>query len=155
MRMICKQRMLSWLDNYDIYAEDGSTLFTVKGVMSWGHCLKILDADGYELGCIKEELISFLPRFTLYQNGVAVGCIRKKLSFLKPKFTLDMNEWTVEGDWLGWNYEVCAGTRQVAVLYQELDWTDVYVIDVHREEEALTVLMIVLAIDAAKCSDGN
>lgn len=34
-------------------------------------------------------------------------------------------------------------------------WTDTYVIDITRQEDALLSLMIVLAIDAAKCSNGN
>ena len=153
MRMLFKQRFFSWLDSYDIYAEDGSTLFTVKGVLSWGHCLKIFDSAGYELGCIKEEIFRLLPRFQMHLNGVNIGCIRKEFTFFKPRFTLDMNGWTVEGDWLEWNYEVCEGTRQVATVSKELAWTDTYAIDVHHEEDALTVLMIVLAIDAAKCSE--
>ena len=34
-------------------------------------------------------------------------------------------------------------------------WTDTYVMDIEREEDALLCLMIVLAIDAAKCSGGD
>ena len=46
MQMLFRQRIFSWFDSYDIYAEDGSVLYTVKGQLSWGHCLKIFDADG-------------------------------------------------------------------------------------------------------------
>ena len=34
-------------------------------------------------------------------------------------------------------------------------WTDTYTLDIVRPEDALLCLMIVLAIDAAKCSAGN
>ena len=34
-------------------------------------------------------------------------------------------------------------------------WTDTYVLEVARAQDALLCLMIVLAIDAAKCSAGN
>lgn len=35
---------------------------------------------------------------------------------------------------------------------QLFNWTDTYVIDVHDPEDALCALMLVLAIDAEKCS---
>ena len=31
MKLYFKQRFFSWFDSYDIYAEDGSVLFTVEG----------------------------------------------------------------------------------------------------------------------------
>ena len=36
-----------------------------------------------------------------------------------------------------------------------LDWTDAYSMEIARPEDALYCLMIVLAIDAVKCSQGN
>ena len=43
--------------------------------------------------------------------------------------------------------------RLVATITKEiLHWTDTYVIDVERPEDALLALMVVLAIDAEKCS---
>ena len=154
MKMLFKQRFFSWLDSYDIYAEDGSTLFTVKGVLSWGHCLKIFDAYGNELGKVQEEVLTFLvPKFHMFLGENHIGTIRKEFTFFKPKFTLDMNGWEVDGDWFEWDYEVNEGGRHVATVSKELfNWTDTYAIDVDKDEDALIVLMIVLAIDAAKCS---
>ena len=38
-------------------------------------------------------------------------------------------------------------------MYKELfHWADTYVIDIERAEDALYALMVVLAIDAEKCS---
>ena len=43
--------------------------------------------------------------------------------------------------------------EEIAVVSKELmNWTDTYVIDVVYPENALDVLMLVLAIDAEKCS---
>lgn len=36
-----------------------------------------------------------------------------------------------------------------------MNWTDTYVLDIANPEDALTVLMLVLAIDAEKCSRQN
>ena len=46
MRLLFKQRFLSWFDSYDIYDEGGNTVFTVEGKLSWGHRLEIHDAQG-------------------------------------------------------------------------------------------------------------
>ena len=46
--MLFKQRFFSWFDSYDIYDESGCVLYTVRGQLSWGHCLKIFDAAGAE-----------------------------------------------------------------------------------------------------------
>lgn len=71
MRMLFKQRFFSWLDSYDIYAEDGSTLYTVKGELALGHQLRINDAYGYAVGYIKEQFFTLLPPvFDVYGRGV-------------------------------------------------------------------------------------
>ncbi len=48
MRLLFKQRLFSWFDSYDIYTEDGSVCYTVKGQLAWGHLLKVYDAQGHE-----------------------------------------------------------------------------------------------------------
>lgn len=46
-----------------------------------------------------------------------------------------------------------ASGQPVATVSKELfHWADTYVIDVHDPREALCALMLVLAIDAEKCS---
>ena len=78
MRLLFKQRFLSWFDSYDIYDEGGNTVFT--------------DGAGVEIMRCSKELFH---------------------------------------------------------------WTDVYTLDIPEPRNALLSLMIVLAIDAAKCSSGN
>ena len=44
----------------------------------------------------------------------------------------------------------------IATVSKELfNWTDTYVIDVQNPQDALCALMLVLAIDAEKCSRKN
>ena len=44
----------------------------------------------------------------------------------------------------------------IATVSKELwNWTDTYVIDVHDPQDGLCALMLVLAIDAEKCSRNN
>ena len=157
MKLLFKQRLFSWLDSYDIYNEYGETAFTVEGKLAWGHKLEVLDPSGRHLGTVKEEVLTFLPRFALYLGEEYIGQIKKELTFFKPRFTLDCRDWQVSGDWLEWDYQVNNGQgHTVMTASKELfHWTDTYVMDIERDEDALLCLMIVLAIDAAKCSGGD
>lgn len=154
MKLLFKQRLFSWFDSYDIYDENGNTCFIVKGKLSWGHRLEIYDDQKNHLGTIKEEVLTFLPRFSMYINDQHVGYIKKQFTFFKPVFTLSCNEWQVKGDWFEWDYEVTdALGKQIMTASKHLfHLSDTYAIDVVREEDVLLSLMIVLAIDAAKCS---
>ncbi len=157
MRLLFRQRMFSWFDSYDIYDEAGETVYTVKGQLSWGHRLKIFDGTGNEIGMVQERVLTFLPKFELYFGGEYVGCITKEFSFLKPRYNIDCNGWQVEGSFLEWDYSIADASGQpVAAVSKELfNWTDTYVIEVYDPQDALCALMLVLAIDAEKCSRGN
>ena len=154
MRLLFKQRFFSWFDSYDIYDEAGNTVFTVEGQLSWGHCLHILNACGDHIGTVQERVLTLLPKFELYEGEAYVGCIQKAFTFFTPRFDIDCNGWQVQGSFLEWDYTVtepCGAV--VATITKELfNWTDTYVIDVAEPRDALRVLMLVLAIDAEKCS---
>lgn len=154
MRLLFKQRLFSWFDSYDIFNEAGDVVYIVRGQLSWGHCLKIFDASGNEIGTVKEVVLSFLPKFEIYLGGNYAGCIRKELSFLKPKYNIDCNGWHVEGNFWEWDYGIIdmQGQNISVVSKQIFNLTDTYVIDVFNPQDALCALMLVLAIDAEKCS---
>lgn len=154
MKLLFKQRYFSWFDSYDIYDEAGNTVFTVKGELSWGHLLRIYDAFGRELGCIKEKIFQWFPTFEMYIGDTYVGNIQKEFSLFTPKFSIDYNGWQVDGDWFEWEYSIVNYSGQsVASVSKELwNWTDTYTIDVCDAKDALCALMLVLAIDAEKCS---
>lgn len=156
MKILFKQRLFSWFDSYDIYDENGDTLFTVRGILSWGHCLKIYDTSNNHIGTVKEEVFTFLPRFMMYVGNDLVGEINKEFTFFYPKFNLNCNGWVVNGNFMEWNYEVFDGNRIVMKASKKwLNFSDTYEIEIFQEDDVLYSLMIVLAIDAAKCSDNN
>lgn len=156
MRLLFKQRLFSWFDSYDIYDETGATVYTVQGRLAWGHRLEISDAQGAPVGLVKEEVLTFLPRFALYAGDQYLGQIKKEFTFFRPVYTLDCNGWVVDGDWLGWDYTVTddLGCQVMRASKELMHLTDVYTIDVPDPRNALLALMIVLAIDAANCSNG-
>ena len=155
MKLLFKQRMFSWFDSYDIYDEAGNTVYTVKGQLSWGHCFKIYDANENCVGTVKQRVFTFLPAFDIYdEKDNMLGTIVKEFSFFKPKFTIDFNGWYVDGDFFEWDYSIVdsIGVSVATVSKEVWNWTDTYSIDVVSPEDALHALMLVLAIDAEKCS---
>lgn len=154
MRLRFKQRFFSWLDSYDIYTEDGEVAYTVKGQLAWGHKLKIFDASGSEVGTVQQVVLTFLPKFEMYLGENYLGCIKKELTFFKPKFTIDCNGWQMEGNFFEWDYTILDGSgNTVATVTKEVwNWTDTYALDIVNPADALRGLMLVLAIDAEKCS---
>ena len=157
MKLLFKQRLFSWLDSYDIYDENRNTIFTVKGVLAFKHCFKVYDADGNEVGTIREKVLTFLrPRFDLEIRGVEAGSIVKEISLFKPRFTLEFRNWRVQGDWLQWNYRILSPDGVVAAISKRvLSWSDTYEIDVPNPDDALEALMVVIAIDAVKCTQNK
>ena len=154
MRLLFRQRMFSWFDSYDIYDEAGNPVYRVEGRLSWGHKLEIYDAEGRHLATLREKVLTFLPRFEIEIMGVSFGWVRKEFTFLHPRFTLDFKGWNVEGSFLEWDYAITGadGAPVASISKELLHWTDTYVIDVARDEDALPALLVVLAIDAEKCS---
>jgi len=154
MRLLFKQRFFSWFDSYDIYNEYDEVVYTVEGKLSWGHCLHILDHQGQHIGTIKEEIFTFLPKFNMYVYDQYIGRIYKEFSFFKPIYHIECNDWTVQGDWFEWDYQIMNSQNQlIATISKELfHLTDTYILDIVDPQDALYVLMMVLSIDAEKCS---
>lgn len=153
MKLLFKQRAFTWFDSYDIFDEAGNTVYTVQGRLAWGHRLEISDAAGNYLGQVRQEVLTFRPRFSLFIGENCVGQLRKEFALFKPVFTLDCNGWEIEGNFWEWDYRVTEDSRIVMTVSKELfHWTDTYQMDIADPRDALLCLMIVLAIDAEKCS---
>ena len=157
MKLLFKQRVFSWFDSYDIYDESGRAVYTVKGELAWGHLLRVQDSNGNEIGMLKQRIFTWLPKFEIYIYGQYVGCVNKEFSLFTPKFNVDFNGWHVQGDWLGWDYSIYnSQAHTIAAVSKEIfHWSDTYVLNIYNPQDALYVLMLVLAIDAEKCSNNS
>lgn len=152
MKLIFKQRIFSWFDSYDIYDEYGNTVFTVEGKMSWGKKLHISDASGTHIATLKQKVFSFMPTFEIYLGDRRVGAIRKEFTFFTPSFAIDCNGWRVDGNIFEWDYEIKDRNNAVVATLEKkiMNWSDTYVLDIAEAYDAVTVLMVALAIDAEK-----
>lgn len=158
MKLLIKQRVFSWTDTYDVYDEYETPRYFVKAeFLSLGHKIHVYHKQtGREVGAIREKLLTFMPKFEIEVNGQVMGVIEKQFTFLRPKYEINYNGWQVEGDFLGWNYDVMSGSSAVMHIQKELfRWGDTYVIDYQNPEDELLGLLLVIAIDAANCQDNK
>lgn len=156
MKLLFKQRIFSWFDSYDIYDEQGKVVYQVKGELAWGHQLRIYDYLGREVGLVKQQIFTFLPKFDIYERGNQLGTICKEFSLFRPCYHFDGLGWKVEGNFFEWDYTITNCGMEIATISKQLfNWSDTYVIDVVDDNNALYALMFVLAIDAEKCSRDN
>lgn len=154
MKLLIKQRVFSWTDSYDVYDEEGNAKYFVKAeFFALGHQLHVFDQNNREIGVIREKLLTFLPAFEIETEGVVKGTIQKQFTFFKPMYEIDYNGWRVEGDFLGWDYDVYSGCSLAIHISKELfHWGDTYVLDFGNPADELDGLLLVIAIDAANCS---
>ena len=153
MKLLIKQRVFSWTDSYDVYDEAGNAKYFVKAeFLALGHHLHVYDQSNREIGIIHQKLLTFLPAFEIEVGGRTIGTIQKQFSFFKPKYEIDYNSWRVEGNLLGWDYDVYNGHSTLIHISKELlHWGDTYVIDFKNPEDELDGSLLVIAIDAANC----
>lgn len=154
MKLLFKQRFLSWFDSYDIYNENGNVEYRVEGQLSWGHRLHVYDKNDRHVATLQQKVLTFLPKFEIFIKDESLGCIEKQFTFFVPAFYFPYKQWMIEGEFLEWDYEIKNEHGDVVgtASKQLFNWTDTYVIETKKDEDALYALMVVLAIDAEKCS---
>ena len=157
MRLFMKQRVFSWTSSYDIYDEQDQVRFFVKAeFLSLGHELHVFDGYQNEIGRIYQRFLAFLPTFEIEVGGEMMGIVKKQFTFFHQAYDIDFNGWTIEGDFLGWDYDVYENGRPIIHISKELlHWGDTYVIDIEDPSNELMAMMLVIAIDAANCSQKN
>lgn len=158
MRLLIKQRVFSWTDTYDVYDEYEKPKYFVRAeLFSWGHKIHVYEhSTGNEVGMIRQQLLTFLPKFDVEINGQTVGTIQKQFSLFKPQYEVNCKDWHVAGDFLAWQYNVYQGSSPILQINKEpFHWGDTYTIDYQNPEDELMGLLLVIAIDAANCSNSN
>lgn len=156
MKLLIKQRVFSWTDTYDVYDSEGNAKYFVKAEMfAFGHQIHVYDkVSDNEVGGVFQKLLTFMPKFEIEIGGRSMGEIRKQFTLFKQRYDVDYNGWTVEGNFLCWDYDVYSSGNKIAHISKELfHWGDTYVIDIEHPEDELMALLLVIAIDAANCNE--
>lgn len=158
MQLRIRQRVFSWTDSYDVFDENGQARYEVRAeFLALGHQIHVYDKQtGREVGAIRQKLLTFLPQFEIVIDGQTLGRVHKEFSFLLPRYRVDYRGWDVEGDFMGWDYRVKRGDATVMTISKELfQLSDTYVLRFQNPADELPGLLLVIAIDAANCSQDN
>lgn len=158
MELLIKQRVFSWTDTYDVYDIYQRPVYFVKAeFLTLGHQIYLYDSQNRPLASIHQKIFRFLPEFEIVIGGRSLGALKKELTLFRPRYNLDCNGWQVQGDFLGWDYDVvdAVGNYVLHISKEPLNWGDTYVLHIPDPANELLCLMIAIAIDAANCSDNN
>ena len=153
MKLYIEQKFFSLWGKYNVYHEDRSIAYVVQGEPSLiRRKMEVYDENGQPLGRLQTKLIHFFPAYTIWKNGTEVGKVQQQFAFPNRKFKVDFRDWTVKGDFIGWNYQVLdASGNQIAAINQQIwNLTEHYVIDSANDSDDLDVLMLTIAISAIR-----
>lgn len=155
MNLYLKQKVFSWGDKFRVYDENENDLFFVKGeVFTLGKKLHVYDPSDRELVFIRQKFWSFHQRYFIEKEGKQIAEVVKKITLLKPVYEVKGPDWTVKGNFLEHNYNVTKDEDTVATVSKKwFSWGDTYEISVSDNYDALTVLSVVLIIDAVLASE--
>ena len=154
MQLLIKQRIFTITDNYYVYDETGEIRYEVEDeLFRLGHQIHVYDKrTGREVGSVHQRFFTLMPEFEIVIDGRVMGTIRKKISFFTPQYEVDYRGWHVEGNLMGWDYQVMRGDMEVMTISKELfNWSDTYSLRYDNPADEIPGLLLVIAIDAVNC----
>lgn len=159
MQLLLKQRFFSWFDSFDIYDEQGNTKYVVRGELGLAHKFSIYDSHDNYIGSIAQR--AFTLRYTFNfdvtnpdGSGTLQGSVIKQFTLFNTSIVVNCNRnYSLYGSWPGWDYTVYRDNQTCATFSKQLfNLTDTYVCEYANPEDELMCIVLLVAIDAIKCS---
>lgn len=151
MKLYMKQKVFSLVGKFTVKNSEGVDKYRVQGRFAlFMKKFHILNDREEEIAYI-EQKFSFLPKFKVFVMGEEIAEIQKEFSFFKPKYNILGKNWKVNGNFLARNYTILDSENGniVANIKKEwMSWGDSYLIDIDDKQDEVSVLAVVLAIDA-------
>lgn len=151
-----KQKPWSFWGRYEVKNEKEEIVFFVEGKKSWLRRQVVLNSKQEEIGRL--ELKWSIPaRFSLFAYGKPYGDLERKIHFFKTELFMTINGWRISTPGLGWTYEVKDSKDNLIAIIQKELWhlTDYFVIHYFDVEDALSLVLIGLALDCIHDSRKN
>ena len=151
MKLYLKQKLFSFKDKFFVYDEWQREKYSVEGeVFSLGKRLHVRNSYGEEIAFIKQKIFSFTPRYKIIIDGKEVAEVVKHFTFFNPYYSVIGTNWEIRGDFFDHEYSVYDNNLPIASVKKEwLSWADAFSIDIAPYADELTMLCVVLVIDAA------
>ena len=152
MQYRIREKFWGFGDNFTIENDLGQAAFQIKGkAFSWGDKLSFQSMDGAELAFISQKVMSFKPRYRIYQNGALFAEVIKEFTWFSKEFTLDVpgpNDYSIKGHFWKHEFEFLRGGRTVARVSKAMfSWTDSYGVEIIDGEDDVSILCACIVID--------
>lgn len=143
-----KQKPWNIWGRYEVKNEKEETVFFVEGQRAWLRNQVVFNANQEEVGRIEQKW-SIPTRFALWTYGKPYGLLERKIHFTKTELLMSINGWKICSKGLSWTYEVKDSKENLVATIQKELWhfTDYFVIRYFRLEDALSLVLIGLALD--------
>ena len=159
MKLTLKQKVISLKESFTVMDEAGEPVYEVEGkLISVGHKLTVRDMAGSEAAYIHQKFFALTPKYFIEVNGQPEAELKGHITLFKPHYTLEtaQGDWDIRGDFAQHEYEMKRGKEVVAtVTRQWLSWGDSYLLDVPNDEDAVTALCVMLAIDCVQADTNH
>ena len=157
MKLYIREKVFSWGDKFYVKDAYGEDKYTVEGeIFSLGKKLHVYDRMGREAAFIKQELMTFLPCFAVYQDGREIARVKKEFSFLVPRYSIQGLGWEIEGSFWEHEYRITKNGRSIVTISKEwMTWGDSYELDIADPNHEIIALAVVLTIDCVREAQNN
>ncbi|MFN8390785.1 MAG: LURP-one-related family protein [Bdellovibrionota bacterium] len=151
MKYEISQKALSIGDDFRVRDEAGNEAFYVDGkALTLRKQFTVLDPNGRHVAEVCQKWFAFTPTFTVMRNGILAATIYKRRFTWRQQFVIDIfgsNDYTIIGDFVGFEYTIRRGKRDVArVSKRFFSMTDSYGVDI-QEGDPLLILCGVVVVD--------
>lgn len=145
-----RQKVLSFRSEFAICNRAGEQLYYACGEMlSLGHKIHLTNQQGQEIAYIKQQLMTWMPKYEIYIRDELVSTLSMKFS-MRPKFYISPQDWQIEGDFTAHDYSFYQGDWKFAHVDKEwLTWGDTYHIQIEADNVAFLALCLMIATDLA------
>ena len=154
MKLYIKQKIFALTDTFDIYDEYQNRKYYAKCDFTLMlHQLRVFQ-NGHQIGHVAQHLRLLEPAFSFYLNDQLIGKIIKEISLFRPKYHLDFNDWRIEGDFFGLDYDVYDSRGNIIMSFSKefFAFSDCYCLNIRDPKNEKLCLLIALAVDLAVCS---
>lgn len=155
MKLYMKQKLFSLKQDFNIYDHNQTPLFRVSSkLFSVGRQLRIYDdLTNEELAYVKESPFRFLTQLKVYKGDDYIATIQQKMTLFKTKMTIEDIGWSIQGDFLGWQYVITDEKNQTIaeVKAKMLSWSDTFEMTIDDTQvDPIIVLAVILSIDTIR-----
>ena len=152
MKLYMKEKVFTLNDKFSVMDENGNEKYLVEGeFLSLGKRLHIYDLQGAEVAFIKQELLTLLPRFTVFMDGAEVAHVKKEFTLFLPRYTIEGLGWEIDGSFWEHDYQITRLGQPIVTIQKEwMTWGDSYVLDIANPADEIMALAVVLTIDCVR-----